>query len=233
MKMLVLVFVFFVILLISSIQGQKNLDFSSGEGFYTYNLQLIPTTFINTKDPPLCFDWIHYVIIDETLQVKKSPVKRSNQNKYSLIKNIENSNSTASTAKECPLEQLNELMNLSELGDNFWLLSTGCSQKQYVGVFKFDGDLIYETYYVEASKGDYESLFQNLSPQQRRINVTDMHLRKLRVCAEGCKNSLGDVTQHCYYKAPYDNTTEIYIFIGVAGAIFISAVLITVFYYNS
>lgn len=243
MKMLSLVTVFFVILLKSSIQNLsssiKNTDdYSSGEGFYSYKVHLVPSFTITEKTSShVCFDWIHYILTGERFNSHLATYidRNKHPNNYSLIKNIEKCNSAAckidpaSTARECPLDQFNELTKLFELDDCRMLLFGG-SQQQYAGIFKFERGFVYEMTYEEVSIDDYLILFRQFP--QKRVNVTNLHIYIQRPCTDG-SNSARDVVQHCYYKAPYDNTTEIYIFVGVAAALFIAAVLVTVLYYNS
>lgn len=239
--MLVPVIVFFVVLLKSSNQRHviKNSVYSSDEGFYTYNVQLVPVTILNTEDNSsnVCFDWIDYIIADDKFKSQRKIISDGKEMNHSLIQNTKKCNSFVCEyslmrkVKECPLDQINELIKLFNLGDFFWLLATGCSQKQYVGYFELEGDFVIEVTYEEISKTDYAAFI--IFGNDRGHNVTDLHVHKLRSCTEECNNYLDDRNQHCYYNAPYDNAVDIYICIGVAAVFFIAYVLCSCFYYNS
>lgn len=212
------------------------------------SVPLLPSYFINDEDIPsditnkqskgiVCLDRINFTKNGMFKKFLTFEIE-DYTHKYLLNKEIETCDDKAcittpkSADEKCPLDDVFESIKIVDFNDNFLLFSRYCYLSEF-GVVTHKGGIIFQKENHQLSKKDY-NLMLDYFGISKNLNVTDLNFHKiiLSKCADHCNEFFEDLTQYCKYVPYYDNSNEIWIFIGVASIInYILYIIVSVFYY--
>lgn len=209
-------------------------------------IQLVPTNFISNEDIPFSFKnsstvgCLSDMSITKTSKGTKFLTFAIGDFDYSYVfnKKIEICNGSvcinppkSTSGKYCPMDQLFETIKLAEIDDHFFMFARSCFKSQLSGQ-KYSGGFIYQELNKKFAEKDHQTVLNSFE-FERSVNITYVHeLSHFRSsCYEQCSDFFYNVSLYCKYIAVYDSEFELFVYIGVASTLFLSSVIISMFYY--